>query len=209
MTTTAASDTNGVAIRTLRVAASRTPASRLGFESQCLLPHPPHMPVHWLSPNLTYSSILSTATVCRMIESALAPRHRTVSVMLRLLLPEQGGPKRALQAGYRADWIWSGQVEPPLRAPFEFADPDRRSLKPGSSAMLRLHPLQPDRWSELHVGAGILLCGIADPMRHRIRYLGLAEVLDSELIADGRGLGGPGPLTPMTRSTLSQPLTVR
>jgi hypothetical protein len=47
----------------------------------------------------------------------------------------------------------------------------------GSSAMIRLHPIQPDRWRDLAEGAGILLCKVSDPRTPRFRYLGLAEVL--------------------------------
>jgi len=65
-------------------------------------------------------------------------------VRLRLFTPDAGGRARALQSGYRADWILGADALP-TRAPIDFVD-GRRSLKPGEDALVRAYPLSPERW---------------------------------------------------------------
>src|SRR5882757_5374380 len=76
-------------------------------------------------------------------------------VRLRLFSSDEGGRDRALQSGFRADWIL-GDDELPTRAPIDL-EGERRSLMPGEEALVRAYPLQPERWCAIEPGHEIRL----------------------------------------------------
>lgn len=78
-----------------------------------------------------------------------------VLMRLHLLSPQEGGGKRAIQSGYRADWVVD-EREPPERAPIDFVD-GRRSLKPGAEGLVRAYPLRPERWRNTAPGSEVAL----------------------------------------------------
>lgn len=106
-----------------------------------------------------------------------------VVLRLRLFTPAEGGQKRPLTSGYRADWIVSESDPTPTRAPIEFDD--RRSARPGDEVDVRAYPFQPERWAALPVGAGVGLWWRLD------RFMGAATLLGTVNLPTG-----PVPLRP-------------
>jgi hypothetical protein len=82
----------------------------------------------------------------------------------------RGGRDRALQSGFRADWIL-GDNELPTRALIDL-EGERRSLKPGEEALVRAYPLQPEQWRNVEPGHEIRLFWKVG------RHLGLGVVGD-------------------------------
>ena len=75
---------------------------------------------------------------------------------LRMLTSAEGGRNRTLQSGFRAAWWLVGASEETWvgEGPLDLVG-DRRSLKPGEVAEIRVHPMDPSEWR--HVGPGAVL----------------------------------------------------
>lgn len=76
-----------------------------------------------------------------------------VRIRLRLLSPGEGGRDRALQTGFKAEWLLPGD-ERPAAAPIDLVG-GRRSLRPGDEARVVAHPLEPERWHDLAPGTAV------------------------------------------------------
>jgi hypothetical protein len=68
-----------------------------------------------------------------------------IVVRLRLFTVGEGGQNRLLQAGLRATWR-VGSFGALLPAPFLFADPELRCLRPGEETVVHARPLIPPAW---------------------------------------------------------------
>ncbi len=76
-----------------------------------------------------------------------------VRIRLRLLSPGEGGRDRALQTGFKAEWVLPGDPRPTL-APIDLVGA-QRSLRPGDEATVVAHPLEPQRWHDLAPGTQV------------------------------------------------------
>jgi hypothetical protein len=99
-----------------------------------------------------------------------------VRIRLRLLSPGEGGRDRALQTGFKAEWLLPDD-ERPAAAPIDLVG-GRRSLRPGDEAVVVAHPLEPERWHDLAVGTSI------DLFWSRGRRLGVGVVEAVEDVPD-------------------------
>lgn len=123
-------------------------------------------------------------------------------VRLRLFTVEEGGQRRHLQSGFKASWSASS-VPRPMDGPILFVDDGQRSLAPGGSAMVHVHPMQPAAWIDVEPGMHLEMC------RNWRRALGEGVVLDRVRV--------PRRVVPMkvlhpphgTAAVLHRPLTLR
>lgn len=99
--------------------------------------------------------------------------------------PDRVVKPRPLQSGYRALWSRGGPdhgAQVLGEGPVDLVD--TRSVTPGSSAQVVIHPMQPDAWAEVDAGTGLLLLGRT--MHHPV--VGTAVVLER------RGVPASAPL---------------
>jgi hypothetical protein len=76
-----------------------------------------------------------------------------VVVDLRLLTAAEGGRDRAIQSGYRAEWVVG---EHRTTGPILLTG-GRRSVKPGERATVEVHPLAPADWRAAGPGTAVRL----------------------------------------------------
>ncbi len=99
-------------------------------------------------------------------------------VRLHLFDVSEGGQDRHLPSGYRADWT-AAPDGGPMHGPITFPDPALRSVAPGTSAVVHVHPMQPAEWVDVGPGAELRMC------RNWPRALGAAVVLERVDVPDG------------------------
>lgn len=92
-------------------------------------------------------------------------------VLLHLFTVEEGGQNRHVQSGFRANWT-ADRTRGPMSGPLEFEDETRRSLAPGTDAVVRVYPLQPAQWAEIESGMEVSLC------KNWPRALGQGQVIE-------------------------------
>lgn len=72
-------------------------------------------------------------------------------VHLRVYDVAEGGQRRHRQSGFRATW-WADGIPHPMAGPIVLTEPGRRSVAPGSEAIVHVHPLQPAAWIDVDPG---------------------------------------------------------
>jgi hypothetical protein len=110
------------------------------------------------------------ATLCRL--RVYEAEHGFVEAQLTLTPTEAGGRSHPVLTGYRPDWDIGNRTDSSELeingAPVTLED--ARSIPPGGSGRVRLHPLWRDAWTRLKVGTEIA-------MHEGARVVGRAVVL--------------------------------
>lgn len=97
----------------------------------------------------------------------------TFLAALELWPPARAGKVRALQSGYRALWRLTDAKEPAFQmGPIDVVG--ARSLAPGSTGHVLIHPLLPEAWRTIGTGARLTLVS----RRQHPRAIGEATVLE-------------------------------
>ena len=72
---------------------------------------------------------------------------------LRIATPEEGGRGRAVQSGYHAVWwvVSDGEDTVVGSGPIDLLD-EQRSIKPGQTGRVAIHPMDPVAWQQIGEG---------------------------------------------------------
>lgn len=84
----------------------------------------------------------------------------TFLASLELWGPDRGIKPRPLQSGYRALWALGAPTgSPEILGEGPVVLVDTRSVVPGGSGKVLIHPMQPEAWTQVDAGVRLLLLG--------------------------------------------------
>ena len=105
-----------------------------------------------------------------MPRSARGSREGFVEARLTLISTADGGRSSGVRTNYRPHW----RVRPDLETTASLSLEDCKWLEPGATALVRLHPIWPEAWTDIQAGSEVLGC-------EGSRVIGRAVVVRSAL----------------------------
>lgn len=100
--------------------------------------------------------------------------HGTFLASLDLWDTDRVAKPRSIQSDYRALWSLRAAIGELVILEGPVVLVDARSLKPGNSAHILIHPMQPEAWLNIDAGATLVLHGKSQ----RLPEIGTAVILD-------------------------------
>ncbi len=101
---------------------------------------------------------------------AVERRRGYIRARLWLIPPSEGGRRTAIFSGYRASWTLD-PAQPAIQRDAPLLIESGDVIDAGTAAVVRLHPLVPDRWRGVAPGQRL-------HMHEGLRHVGTAEIIE-------------------------------